>query len=129
VLALEWADPLFSAGHWVPEMVELAGGVPLLASPGDRSGRLEWAQVAAAPVDVLVHMPCGHPMATAVEEARALMLRPEVAGVPSVAAVHGDAYFSRPGPRLVDGVEILAGLLHPQVWPAPAQAAAVVLRP
>jgi iron complex transport system substrate-binding protein len=129
VLAVEWADPLFGAGHWVPAMVELAGGVPLLARSGERSGRLEWSQVAAQPVDVLVHMPCGHPMATAVAEARELLLpRPELAGIGTVAVVHGDAYFSRPGPRLVDGVEILAGLLHPDACAPPGEAAAVVLR-
>ena len=129
VFALEWADPPFNAGHWVPEMVERAGGTPVLASPGRRSVRTTWADVQAAEPDVLVFMPCGHPMTTAVQEARDLVLpRPELADVPVVVAVHGDAYFSRPGPRLVDGVELLAGLLHPQAWPAPDAAAAQVLR-
>jgi iron complex transport system substrate-binding protein len=82
VLALEWADPPFNAGHWVPEMIELAGGIPVLAR----------------------------------------------AFSPSVIATDGDAFFSRPGPRLVDGVEILAGLLHPDCWPAPPEAAAQILR-
>lgn len=129
VFALEWADPPFGAGHWIPEMVELAGGTPVLAVPGGRSTRLSWDDVAQAAPEVLVHMPCGHPMATALQEARELLLpRPELAGVPVVAVLHGDAYTSRPGPRLVDGVEVLAGLLHPEVWPAPAPQDALVLR-
>ena len=129
VFALEWADPPFGAGHWIPEMVELAGGTPVLAVSGGRSTRLSWDDVAAAAPEVLVHMPCGHPMALALQEARELLLPlPELAGVPVVAVLHGDAYTSRPGPRLVDGVEVLAGLLHPEVWPAPAAGDAQVLR-
>ena len=129
VFALEWADPPFNAGHWVPEMIELAGGTPVLASPAAASARVSWAAIEQAAPEVLVFMPCGHPMATAVREARDLLLpRPELAAVPVVVAAHGDAYFSRPGPRLVDGVEILAGLLHPDAWPAPEPAAARVLR-
>lgn len=127
--ALEWADPPFNAGHWIPEMVELAGGTPVLASPGGRSHPVSWQEVADARPDVLVFMPCGHPMRTALQEAHDLLLpRPELSAVPLVAAVHGDAYFSRPGPRLVDGVELLAGLLHPEAWPAPSAEGAVVLR-
>lgn len=129
VLALEWADPPFGAGHWIPEMVELAGGTPVLAAPGARSGAVSWDDVAQAAPDVLVFMPCGHPMQTALQEAHELVLpRPELADVPVVAVMHGDAYASRPGPRVVDGVEVLAGLLHPQAWPAPAAQDAVVLR-
>lgn len=129
VFALEWAEPPFNAGHWVPEMVELAGGTPVLASPGARSRALTWDEIAAVQPDVLVFMPCGHPMATALQEARDLLLpRPELAEIPVLVAAHGDAYFSRPGPRVVDGVEVLAGLLHPDVWPAPSAEAAVVLR-
>ncbi len=129
VLALEWADPPYGAGHWIPEMVEAAGGEPVLAAPGGRSSRLDWADVAEAAPDVLVFMPCGHPMATAVREGQELLLpRADLAGVPVVAAVHGDAYFSRPGPRVVDGVEVLAGLLHPQAWPAPREEDARILR-
>lgn len=129
VFVLEWADPPYNAGHWVPEMVELAGGVPVLSRPGARSHPVGWDEIASAAADVLVFAPCGHPMATAVQEARDLLLdRPELAGIPVLIAAHGDAYLSRPGPRLVDGVEVLAGLLHPSVWPAPPPEAAVVLR-
>ena len=113
VLALEWTDPAFSAGHWVPEMITLAGGDPLLATAGARSGVLEWADIAAADADVAVVMPCGFHLERAVEAATSVLARPELASVPVVWAVDADSYFSRPGPRLVDGVELLAELLHP----------------
>ncbi|MCA1710158.1 MAG: ABC transporter substrate-binding protein [Actinobacteria bacterium] len=126
VFALEWADPPFNAGHWLPEMIEIAGGTPVLAEAGGRSVRVTWDDIAAAAPDVLVFVPCGHDLATAVREGAELVL-PQT-GVSTVVAAHGDAYFSRPGPRLVEGVELLAGLLHPQAWPAPGPDAAVVLR-
>jgi iron complex transport system substrate-binding protein len=130
VLALEWADPPFNAGHWVPEMVELAGGTPVLALSGTSSIKVEWQAIADASPDVVVFMPCGYPLARAVQEATDVVLpRPDLLDVPTVVAAYGDAFFSRPGPRLVDGVEILAGLLHPDVWPSPSPEAAVVLRP
>jgi iron complex transport system substrate-binding protein len=129
VLALEWADPPFNAGHWVPQMVELAGGDPVLAHHATPSIRVEWSEIRDANPDVVVFMPCGYPMAMAVQEAHDVVLpRPELAEVGTVVAAHGDAFFSRPGPRLVNGVEILAGLLHPDAWPAPATTAAVVVR-
>lgn len=130
VLALEWADPPFNAGHWVPDMIEAAGGEPVLARRGTPSVRVSWSDIRDAQPDVVVFMPCGYPMSTAVQEAHDLVVpRPELADVGTVIVAHGDAYYSRPGPRLVDGVEVLAGLLHPEVWPAPPAAAAVVLRP
>jgi len=130
VLALEWADPPFNAGHWVPQMVELAGGVPLLAAYGTPSMRISWEAIREAAPKVLVYMPCGYSLATAVQEAHDLVLtRPDLRDIPTVIAAYGDAYFSRPGPRLVDGVEVLAGLLHPEAWRGPSpEAAAVVLR-
>lgn len=130
VLALEWADPPFNAGHWVPQMVELAGGVPVLAAYATPSVRITWEAIREAAPDVLVYLPCGYSLAIAVQEAHDLVLpRPELRDVPTVVAAHGDAYFSRPGPRLVDGVEILAGLLHPGAWAAPSQDAVRLLRP
>jgi iron complex transport system substrate-binding protein len=130
VLALEWADPPFNAGHWVPEMVDLAGGLPILARPAARSSHVQWSAIRDAAPEVVVFMPCGYSMAAAVREATEVVLpRPELQQVRTVVAAHGDAFFSRPGPRLVEGVEILAGLLHPERWPAPAAEAAVVLRP
>jgi iron complex transport system substrate-binding protein len=130
VLALEWADPPFNAGHWVPEQIEAAGGEPVLARRGTPSVRVEWADVEQAEPDVVAFMPCGYPMSTALREARDVVLaRPELAAVPTVVVAHGDAFFSRPGPRLVDGVEVLAGVLHPEVWAPPPASAAVVVRP
>jgi iron complex transport system substrate-binding protein len=112
VLVLEWPDPPFNAGHWVPDMVEAAGGVPVLARSGDRSRRLTWAEVGGSQFDVVVHMPCGFDLEGAVEQTLPLLDRPELAAADAVIAVDADACFSRPGPRVVDGVEALASVLH-----------------
>jgi iron complex transport system substrate-binding protein len=117
---IEWLDPPFSAGHWVPEMVRLAGGDELFSGPGEPSVRLSWDEVFGAAPEVLVLMPCGFGVERTIHEARAL---PEVPGwdeLPAlkngrVWAVDANSYFSRPAPRLVEGVEILARLLHPEV--------------
>ena len=112
VLVLEWADPPFNAGHWVPDMVEAAGGVPVLAVAGARSRRLIWEEIVLEPVDLTVFMPCGFDLAGAVAQAPGLLSRPDAAGLGSIFAVDANAYFSRPGPRVVDGVELLGDLLH-----------------
>ncbi len=118
VFALEWSDPPFNGGHWVPDMVEVAGGAPVLANPGAPSARVTWEDIARAAPDVTVFMPCGYGLTAAVDEARRTLVgRTELAG--GLVVVHADAYFSRPGPRLVDGVEVLAGALHPGAVPAP----------
>ncbi len=122
---IEWLDPPFSAGHWVPEMVRLAGGRELFAGPGEHSVRLDWPSVFAAAPEVLVLMPCGFDAARAVEEARAL---PELPGWSELRAVRdgrvwvvdANSFFSRPAPRLVEGVEILARILHPEAFAGPA---------
>ena len=129
VVCLEWADPLFQVGHWVPEQVHEAGGLDVLGVPGARSRELAWDEVIAADPDVLVVMPCGFGTERAVAEAATLAARPgwrTLSAVRSgrVYATDGSAYFSRPGPRVVDGIEILAGLLHPSRVPAPATAVA-----
>jgi iron complex transport system substrate-binding protein len=111
-LALEWSDPPFNAGHWVPDMIEAAGGDAVLARTGERSRRLDWSEVASAAADVVLFMPCGYALEAAVREGRPLAERSELAGAGEVWALAGDAYFSRPGPRVVDGVEILASILH-----------------
>jgi iron complex transport system substrate-binding protein len=122
--ALEWADPPFNGGHWVPEMIEMAGGQPLLASEGTPSVRMTWEEIARAGPEVVVFMPCGYDLDAATEEGRGLLERSELAGS-RLFAVDASAYFSRPGPRLVDGVEILASALHPdEVPPPPARALA-----
>lgn len=134
VVCLEWTEPLFQGGHWVPEQVEAAGGTDVLGLPGERSRELAWEDVVAADPDVLVVMPCGFGTERAVREARALATRQgweRLAAVRSgrVHAVDGSAYFSRPGPRLVDGIEILAGLLHPLRVPAPPRSVATRITP
>jgi iron complex transport system substrate-binding protein len=112
VLVLEWSDPPFNAGHWVPDQVEAAGGVPVLASTGARSRRLTWEEISGEQVDVTVFMPCGFDLQGAVAQAPVLLARPEVGGLGRIFAVDANAYFSRPGPRVVDGVELLERLLH-----------------
>jgi len=111
VAALEWLDPVFAAGHWVPQMVELAGGDDVLGLPGEKSRTVEWAEVEAARPEILVAMPCGYDTNRSAEEAG---MSQRLAGLDArVAAVDASAYFSRPGPRLVDGIELLGHLLHP----------------
>jgi iron complex transport system substrate-binding protein len=111
--ALEWGDPPFNGGHWVPEMIEAAGGESVLGSLGTPSIRLSWEAIAAAKPEVVVFMPCGYNLDAALEEGKALKKRPELAGVQRFFAADASAFFSRPGPRLIDGVELLAAALHP----------------
>jgi iron complex transport system substrate-binding protein len=114
---IEWLDPPFSAGHWVPEMVRLAGGDELFSGPGEPSVRLSWDEVFRAAPEVLVLMPCGFGVERTIYEARALPEVPGWDGLPAVEdgrvwAVGANSYFSRPAPRLVEGAEILARILH-----------------
>ena len=125
VIALEWLDPPFVGGHWVPEMIALAGGFDALGAPGARSATVSWRELERARPDVVIAMPCGYDAARAAAEARAYRERVERLGARRVLAVDAAAYFSRPGPRLVDGVELLAHLLHPDRVPAPASARAI----
>jgi iron complex transport system substrate-binding protein len=129
VFALEWGDPPFNGGHWVPEMLQVAGAEALLAGPGAPSVRVTWAQIAAAAPQVVVFMPCGYDLQAAADEAtRTLLWRPELAGAEAIVAVDASAYCSRPGPRLVDGVEILAAALHPERLPPPPAGTAMRLQ-
>ncbi len=114
VLVLEWTDPPFAPGHWIPEMVALAGGEPTLGVAGTRSGRITWEEAVASAPDVVVCAPCGFDLDGCA--ALAADVRHRFPGVP-VWAVDADGEFARPGPRLVDGVEALAGILHPEVVP------------
>ncbi len=119
VVALEWLEPPLAAGHWVPEMVDLAGGEDLFGRPRLPAVRLDWADLSRADPDVLVLMPCGYDLPATVEAARALGAVPDLEKLRAVKAgrlyaVDGSAYFNRPGPRIVGGVEILAELLHPE---------------
>jgi iron complex transport system substrate-binding protein len=122
-LCLEWLEPLFQGGHWVPEMVEIAGGEAVLATREEKSMRITWRQVAASQPDIVVVMPCGYHLAETVAQFREME-----SGFPSewrelpavrerrVYAVDGSAYFSRPGPRVVDGLEILRAIVSDSGW-------------
>ena len=126
VVALEWLDPPFSAGHWVPQLIEYAGGEDVLGFPGERSSEHRWEEVAAAQPDIVVVMPCGYSAEIAYREAE--MHRDQLAalGAGEVVAVDAAAYFSRPGPRIVDGLELLAHVLHPELFPEAAGQALTV---
>jgi iron complex transport system substrate-binding protein len=119
VLALEWLDPPFVAGHWVPEMIALAGGTDIFGKPGERSRTAEWHELESQPVDVALVMPCGYDTERSIEEARAYAEHIAAIGAGRVVVVNASAYFSRPGPRLVTGVELLGHVLHPDRVPAP----------
>ena len=118
VAALEWLDPIYIGGHWVPQMIELAGGVDLLGQPGEKSRTADWSELEALRTDVIVSMPCGYYAEQAAAETMKQRERLAPLGA-RVVAVDAAAYFSRPGPRLVEGVELLAHLLHPELVPAP----------
>jgi iron complex transport system substrate-binding protein len=119
MLALEWLDPPYAGGHWVPQMVELAGGEDALGLPGERSRTFEWSEAEAARPELVVSMPCGYGAERAAEETRPHLEQLAALGARRVVAVDASAYFSRPGPRLVDGVELLAHILHPDRVAAP----------
>lgn len=125
VLVLEWGDPPFNAGHWIPEMVEAAGADAVLAESGGDSVRVTWEQVREAQPDVVVYAPCGYHLENAEAEASSLVLsRPEI-GAAQVYAVDADGLFVRPGPRVVDGVEALAAALHPDRFAEPAPSGSI----
>jgi iron complex transport system substrate-binding protein len=124
VFALEWSDPPFSAGHWIPDMVEAVGGTPVLAEKGAPSREVAWHEIRAAAPEVVVFMPCGYYLEEAEEEAASFLHQAEFADTPAarngnVYAVDATSYFSRPGPRIVDGLEILAWAAHPDFYPTP----------
>jgi len=126
VICLEWLDPLFVAGHWVPEMVDLAGGSDLLGRPRAHSYTIEWPAVLEADPEVLVLMPCGFDLRRTRDEASSLRDRPGWDQLKAVQAgrvyvTNGTAYFNRPGPRIGDGLEILGTILHPEAvaWALP----------
>jgi iron complex transport system substrate-binding protein len=132
VVALEWLDPVYVAGHWTPQMIELAGGEDVLGLPGERSEVVSWEQVVAARPEVVVVMPCGYDAQRSLLEATTFAAELSAIGARRIVAVNASAYFSRPGPRLIDGLELLAKILHPERFadaPAPSQALAVELTP
>ena len=119
VACLEWLDPLMASANWVPEMVEIAGGTYDLAAAGDHSPTLSWDRLLEAQPEVVVIMPCGFPIAQSQAELPTLTAHPDWQRLPAVQAgrvyiVDGNAYFNRPGPRIVESIELLAEMLHPQ---------------
>jgi iron complex transport system substrate-binding protein len=117
VLCLEWLDPAWIAGHWMPEVVDAAGGVGVLGKPGEPSRRATWKEIARADPEIAILMPCGFNVERTLQEIDVLHSIPELASIRAfrtgeVYAVDGSAYFNRPGPRIAEGVELLASILH-----------------
>jgi iron complex transport system substrate-binding protein len=119
VLALEWLDPPFVAGHWVPQMIELANGIDALGRPGERSRTADWDELYDTPCDVAIVTPCGYDAERSAQEARAFQAQLDRLQTERLVAVDAAAYFSRPGPRLVTGIELLAHILHPGLFARP----------
>lgn len=121
VAVIEWGDPLFTAGHWVPEMIRIAGGVDVLAAPGEHSRTRRPSELAGARPDVLIFAPCGYDLDRSFEEAATLLARESWAWAAHLEAwaIDGNALSSRPGPRLCDGVETFAVMLHPGLFDYP----------
>ena len=129
VFCMEWMDPVYCSGHWVPEMVRIAGGIDELGREGGDSVRILWQDVVEWRPEILIVMPCGFGLEKAADQARQLTAFPGWADLPAVRdgrvyAVDANAYFARPGPRVVEGTELLAHLLHPDLfeWRGPAGA-------
>lgn len=124
VFCMEWGEPPFAAGHWVPEMVEAVGATNLLGEKGEPSRTVTHREIRDSMPEVLVYMPCGYYLEEAEEEAARVLAHPEVADTPAVRnrnafAVEATSFFSRPGPRIIDGVEILAWAVHPEAYAEP----------
>ncbi|MEI7624559.1 MAG: cobalamin-binding protein [Actinomycetota bacterium] len=119
VAALEWLDPVFVAGHWTPQMIDYAGGTDLLGLPGEHSQTHSWEEIASVRPEVVVVMPCGYDAGRSLQEAQNHRDQLTSLDANRIVAVDAAAYFSRPGPRLVDGLELLAHTLHPQLVPEP----------
>jgi len=129
VFCMEWLDPVYCSGHWVPEMVKLAGGVDALAHEGEDSVRIPWDDVVQWAPEVLIVTPCGFNLEKVIEQTQKLPGYPGWSDLPAVRegrvyAVDANSYFARPGPRVVDGTELLAHLIHPELfpWNGPASA-------
>lgn len=134
VLGIEWLDPPFAPGHWVPEMIDLAGGRNLIGEPGHPSREAAWEELPSLDPDALLIMPCGYGLEAARDDAnrhaeRLLRVAPRAIAAGRAWVVDASAYFNRSGPRFVTGVEILGGLLHPSRLPAPDPAHAAVWTP
>lgn len=126
---MEWLDPVYCSGHWVPEMVGLAGGLDRLGREGEDSVRIDWQEVREWAPQVLLFMPCGYDLKKAVDRAPQLAQLPGFADLPAarngrIYAVDANSYFARPGPRIIEGAELMAHLIHPDKfsWRGPAGA-------
>jgi iron complex transport system substrate-binding protein len=128
VIALEWLDPPFVGGHWVPEMISIAGGDDVAGSPGLKSPEVRWGELSGLNPDVVVSMPCGWYVEAAREQTLEHWERVEGLGAARVFAVDAASTFSRPGPRLIDGVELLGHLLHPDLMEPPGNIGFAELR-
>jgi iron complex transport system substrate-binding protein len=126
VAALEWLDPAYIGGHWVPQMIEMAGGEDALGFPGEKSRTATWDELRAALANVIVAMPCGYYAEAAAAETMKQADKIAGLGAQRVVAVDAAAYFSRPGPRLVEGVELLAHVLHPDIIGEPPPEATAI---
>ena len=129
VAVLEWTDPIYNAGHWVPQMVRRAGGIEVLAKTGERSRKVSMEELVAAKADTVVIAPCGYDVARAAAEGTMQAKKKEWAWLAHCRAwaVDSGGLLSRPGPRLVDGVETLAEIFHPTVFPRPSRTRAIEL--
>jgi iron complex transport system substrate-binding protein len=121
VACVEWIDPLMAAGNWMPELVEMAGGVNLFGEAGKHSPWMTWEELVAADPDVLFISPCGFDIARTLQETDLLVGKPEWSDLRAVKSgrvfvADGNQYFNRPGPRLAESLEILAELLHPELF-------------
>lgn len=121
VVALEWTEPLMGGGNWIPELIEMAGGKPLLSVKGEHSPYLFWESLIDVEPEVIVIMPCGFDLERTEQESQVLRKHPDWKSLKAVKndkvfIVDGNAYFNRPGPRLVDSAEILAEIFHPQLF-------------
>ncbi len=127
VVALEWLDPPFVAGHWTPQLIDYAGADDMLGLPGENSEQRSWEEVVAAAPDIVLVMPCGYDAEIAHREAE--MHRQELlaVGAGQIVAVDAAAYFSRPGPRIIDGLELLASIIHPELVPEPVAGRALTV--
>ena len=119
VIALEWLDPPYTAGHWTPQMIEFAGGEDLLGRAGEHSEEVTWEMLGALTPDIVIVMPCGYTAEIAHREAEMHRAELTALGAATIVAVDASAYFSRPGPRLIDGLELLAHIIHPDRITAP----------
>jgi iron complex transport system substrate-binding protein len=127
IFCMEWLDPVYCSGHWVPEMVRLAGGIDGLGQEGGDSLPIQWQAVLDWSPEILIFMPCGYRLDQALERAPALADLPGFADLPAarngrIYVVDANAYFARPGPRVIEGTELLAHLIHPRrfSWHGPA---------